>query len=156
MEKQFMTFYIEKGVYGINILGIREINYTANCTQVPLAKHHIQGLLNLRGQIVTIFDTGIPLGYKNRTLHAAENSMLIMKTNHELSPVARNQGIETHADVVGLLVDSIGDVISCDETEIEPIPAHADINVSRFLSGVVKHNEELVSIINVPELLKYE
>ncbi len=156
MEKQFMTFYLENGVYGINILGIREINFTDYCTRVPLSKSHIVGLLNLRGQIVTIFDTGIPLGYPGRQLKARENSMLIMKTNPELSPVARKQGILTHTDQVGLLVDQIGDVISCEDSEIEPVPAHADVSVSKFLTGVIKHADSLVSIINVPELLKYE
>lgn len=156
MEKQFMTFFIEEGIYGINILGIREINFTDRCTPVPLAKQQIVGLLNLRGQIVTIFDTGIPLGYDQRKLKEAENSMLIMKTTPELSPVARKQGITTHVDQVGLLVDQIGDVISCDESELEPVPAHADVNVAKFLEGVVKHGDKLVGIINVPELLKFD
>lgn len=156
MEKQFMTFYVEEGIYGINILGIREINFTDYCTRVPLSNRHIVGLLNLRGQIVTIFDTGIPLGYQQRSLDDKENSMLIMKTTSELSPVARKNGITTHQDPVGLLVDRIGDVISCEDTDVEPVPAHADVNVAKFLEGVVKHDDNLVGIINVPELLKYE
>lgn len=155
MEKQFMTFFIEEGVYCINILGIREINYTDYCTHVPLAKETILGLLNLRGQIVTIYDTGLPLGYAPRSLKDKENNMLIMKTNPELSPVARKQGITTHQDQVGLLVDRIGDVISCEEGEVEPVPAHADHTVAKFLEGVIQKDDQLVSIINVPELLKY-
>jgi purine-binding chemotaxis protein CheW len=156
MEKQFMTFYIEEGIYGINILGIREIHYADFCTRVPLAKANIMGLLNLRGQIVTIVDTGIPLGYPKRQLKEKENSLLIMKTTPELSPVARKQGVETHNDQVGLLVDAIGDVISCDEADLDSIPAHADVNVAKYMEGVVKHDDQLVSIINVPELLKYD
>ena len=155
MEKQFMTFSLAEGIYGINILGIREINFTDRCTPVPLGKNQIVGLLNLRGQIVTIFDTGIPLGYPKRSFKNKENSLLIMKTTPELSPVARKQGVETHSDMVGLYVDEIGDVISCDESELEPVPAHAEASVSKFLEGVFKHDEKLVGIINVPELLKY-
>ncbi|MDJ0837658.1 MAG: chemotaxis protein CheW [Acidobacteriota bacterium] len=155
MEKQFMTFTLGGGTYGINILGIREINYNLSATPVPLAKSHIVGLLNLRGQIVTIFDTGIPLGYQNHE-GSKDSSLLIMKTNSELSPVARREGIETHKDQVGLMVDQIGDVISCEEGDIEPVPAHADVNVAKFLEGVVKQGDALVGIINVPELLKYE
>ena len=155
MEKQFMTFILGGGTYGINILGIREINYNQSATPAPLAKTHIVGLLNLRGQIVTVFDTGIPLGYKDRR-SCEQSSLLIMKTNSELSPVARRDGVETHVDQVGLMVDQIGDVISCDEAEIEPVPAHADVNVAKYLEGVVKQGDALVGIINVPELLKYE
>ncbi len=79
-----------------------------------------------------------------------------MKTAAELSPVARRAHIETHVDPVGLLVDKIGDVINCEENEIEPVPAHADPSVAKYLEGVVKHERDLVSIINVPELLKYD
>ncbi len=157
MEKQFMTFLLGNGVYGINILGIREINYNLAYTRVPLATEHIVGLLNLRGQIVTVFDTGIPLGYDRRVdRNNEDSSLLIMKTNAELSPVARREDVTTHEDQVGLLVDRIGDVISCEQNEIEPVPAHADVDVAKFLEGVVKHDDGLVSIINVPELLKYE
>lgn len=155
MQKQFMTFKIADGFYGINILGIREINYSRQYTNVPLARKHIVGLLNLRGQIVTVFDTGIPLGYKRRE-HTGDTSLLIMKTMPELSPVARKAGVETHMDQVGLLVDRIGDVISCDDKEIEPVPAHADASVAKYLEGVVKREDALVGLISVPELLKFE
>ena len=155
MEKQFMTFYIADGIYGINILGIREINYTSMFTPVPLARDHILGLLNLRGQIVTVWDTGIPLGYPRRKI-TDQSSLLVMKTNMDLSPIARKQGIQTHPDQVGFLVDQIGDVISCDESDVAPVPAHAEGEVARFLEGVIKQDETLVGLINVPELLRYE
>ncbi|CAM2066222.1 Purine-binding chemotaxis protein CheW [Sulfidibacter corallicola] len=154
MEKQFMTFSIADGIYGINILGIKEINYSSRFTAVPLAADHLVGLLNLRGQIVTILDMSLALGYKTRDIHD-ETSLLIMKTNMELSHVARKHGIDTHTDQVGFMVDRIGDVISCDESEIESVPAHIDVDVSKYLEGVVKRDDSLVGIINVPELLKY-
>ena len=156
MEKQFMTFKVKEGHFGINILGIKEINYSTVYTPVPLSRQHIVGLLNLRGQIVTVVDTGIPLGYENSNTENKDSSLLIIKTNNELSPIARKHGIETHLDQVGLLVDQIGDVISCDESEVEPVPAHADVSVSKFLEGVVKREDTLVALINVAELLKYE
>ncbi len=154
MEKQFMTFYIADGIYGINILGIREINNSRLFTPVPLAEDYIIGLLNLRGQIVTIWDTGIPLGYPKREI-GEESSLLVMKTNAELSPVARKQDILTHDSQVGLLVDRIGDVISCDENDIAPVPAHAEAEVAKHLEGVVQQEHTLVGLIDVPELLKY-
>ncbi len=155
MEKQFMTFYIGDGIYGINILGIREINYIRLFTPVPLTSDHIVGLLNLRGQIVTVWDLGIPLGYPKRTMKE-ESSLLVMKINDELSAVARKQGIETHGSQVGLFVDRIGDVISCEEGEIAPVPAHAEPKVAKFLEGVIRQDDSLVGLINLPELLKYE
>lgn len=155
MEKQFMTFYIGDGIYGINILGIREINYSKMFTPVPLAKSHIMGLLNLRGQIVTVWDTGIPLGYPPREI-TDQSSLLVMKTNVDLSPVARKQGITTHADIVGFMVDQIGDVISCEDTDIAPVPAHADGGIAKLLEGVIRQEDSLVGLINVPELLKYD
>ncbi len=155
MEKQFMTFFISDDLYGINILGIREINHSKMFTPVPLARDHILGLMNLRGQIVTVWDMGIPLGFPKRTL-ADDSSLLVMKTNMELSAVARKSNVETHEAQVGLFVDRIGDVISCEETKIAPVPAHVDAKIARFLEGVVRQEDSLVGLINVPELLKYE
>jgi purine-binding chemotaxis protein CheW len=155
MTQQFMTFYIGDDVYGINILGIREINYSTRFTPVPLSKEWLVGLLNLRGQIVTTLDMGFPLGYDQRQI-SNDTSLLVMKTSAELSHVARKHGITTHDDIVGFLVDQIGDVISAEEKDIEPVPAHLDSNVSKFLDGVVKREGLLVGLINVPELLKYQ
>lgn len=154
MTHQFMTFYIGDDVYGINILGIREINYSNRFTNVPLSRDWLVGLLNLRGQIVTTLDMGYPLGYEDRQI-TADTSLLVMKTSTELSHVARKHGITTHDDIVGFLVDQIGDVISCEKNDIEPVPAHIDSNVAKFLDGVVKREGLLVGIINVPELLKF-
>lgn len=155
MQKQFMTFYLSDGIYGINILGIREINYSQRFTPVPLSHEHILGLLNLRGQIVTVWDTGIPLGYERRSI-TEDTSLLVMKTDMELSAIARKQSITTHEHQVGFMVDRIGDVISCDENEINPVPAHADAKVAKFLEGVVQQDDTLVGLINVPELLKFQ
>lgn len=154
MTQQFMTFYIGDDVYGINILGIREINYSTRFTNVPLSRDWLVGLLNLRGQIVTTLDMGFPLGYDNREI-TNDSSLLVMKTSGELSHVARKHGITTHDDIVGFLVDQIGDVISCEDNDIEPVPAHLDANVSKFLDGVVKREGLLVGLINIPELLKF-
>ncbi len=154
MEKQFMTFKLAEGFYGINILGIREINYTKRFTPVPLSESHIVGLLNLRGQIVTIWDTGIPLGYAKRDI-TKESSLLVMKTSGELSPVARAARIETHETQVGLLVDQIGDVVSCDESYLAPVPAHVDAQVAKFLEGVIRMDDTLVGIVDIPELMRF-
>lgn len=154
MEKQFMTFSIDDGTYGVNILGIKEINYSRRFTSVPLSAKHLVGLLNLRGQIVTVLDMSLPLGYDQREIHD-ETSLLIMKTSMELSHVARKHGIHTHNDTVGFIVDRIGDVISCDEKEIQPVPAHMEADVSKYLEGVVKRDDSLVGIVDVPELLKF-
>lgn len=155
MEKQFMTFTIGEGVFGINILGIREINHSKSFTPVPLSKDHIKGLLNLRGQIVTVWDLAIPLGYSSREV-TDNTSLLVMKTNEDLSSVARKAGVQTHENQVGLLVDQIGDVVSCQESEIQPVPAHAESRVAKFLEGVLQQEETLVGLINLQEIMRYE
>lgn len=154
MEKQFITFHLGDGVYGINILGLREINYSRRFTVVPHSKEHMVGLLNLRGQIVTVIDLGIPLGYPPRDI-TENTSLLIMKTNQELSPIARQENIVTSDDQVGLLVDRIGDVVTCDVNEVHAVPAHVEQAAAKYLEGVLKLNDMLVGVINVPELLKY-
>ena len=109
--EQYTTFFSGEALYGISILAVREINPHLEITEVPLAASYISGLVNLRGQVVTVIDLGEKLGIgKQGTGH--ETHLMIIKTNAELSDIARGSGIKTSDDPVGLLVGQIGDVVA--------------------------------------------
>ena len=61
-QQQFVTFWIDQYLFGVNILNVREINSHTDATPVPLAHEAIRGLINLRGQIVTLLDLRYLLG----------------------------------------------------------------------------------------------
>ncbi|NCC50998.1 MAG: hypothetical protein EOM20_07250 [Spartobacteria bacterium] len=153
-EKHFITFYLGDDYFGIDILLVRESYRNTDVTQVALAPDYVRGLLNLRGQVVTVLDLGVRLNIGKR--HLTENSnIIILKTNDELARLETDDPLtdSTTPDLVGLLVDRIGDVITVDESEIEPSPGHAGRVEGRFLSGVIKLPESLLVTLQMEEVL---
>ncbi len=153
--EQFATFYLNDTLLGLPILTVREITPHIEMTEVPLAPDFIRGLVNLRGQVVTIMDLGAKLGLGMRRI--SENTrLIIIKTNSELSDPALELGIKTSDDPVGLLIDRIGDVVSAEEEEIEPPPANMDVGDLKYIRGVVKTREALLTVLNLHQLLTTE
>lgn len=153
--EQFATFYLNDTLFGLPILAVREITPIIKMTEVPLAPEYISGLINLRGQVVTIMDLGVKLGLGKRDI-SEKTRLIIIKTDGELSEFAIEQGIKTSDDPVGLLVDKIGDVISTEEEEIEPPPANMDIEDLKYVRGVIKTDEKLLTILVLNQLLMIE
>jgi purine-binding chemotaxis protein CheW len=150
-SRSFATFVLNKQLYGIEILLIREINRQLEMTPVPHATNYIRGLLNLRGQIVTILDLNKRLGLED-TMLSERSHNIILKTDQELQSI--NKELVTAPDKVGFLVDDIQDVLIVSEEEIEIPPANLGKVDGQFLSGVIKQSNKLVAILSVEKLLR--
>ncbi len=135
--KQFVTFRIEGDLLGMDVLRVREISRILDITPVPEAPAYVRGLVNLRGQALTVFDLGIRLGLPQR----------------EITEESHNVVLKHHP--VGLLVDSIGNIVQCDESEVEQGPANAGSIQEKFIEGVLKLEDELLVILNTAKLLEY-
>lgn len=135
---ELATFYVGKALCGIDILGIQEINKHFDVTTVPQAPNYVVGVLNLRGRIVTILDLGKKLG-----LSQIENN----KKN-------RNIIVRSQDELIGLMVDSISDVVTADQDRIEPAPSNISGMKGRFFKGVMKTQNALIGILDIEEVLK--
>lgn len=140
---QCATFYINKVLYGIPILTVREISRFFAITPIQGADERIEGLLNLRGQIVTVLNLGRCLGTAPVPL-SEKSRIIILKTEEALSADAINSGISTSADPLALLVTRIGDVVDADDNNIEAPPPHLS---GAYVSGVVQHGRELLTLL---------
>ncbi len=137
---ELATFYVGRALCGMDILKVQEINKLMEMTKVPQAPDYMVGILNLRGQIVTIIDLGQKLGLGNI----------------EVSNDSRNIIVNTPGEHVGLLVSSISDVIMADPDKIEPAPANMNGIQGTFFTGVYKTENRLIGILNIKEVLKIE
>jgi len=153
-EKQFVTFYLGEDLFGINILLVREINRKIDITAVNLAPDYVRGMLNLRGQIVTVIDLGARLGTKDRPLSEAA-SCVVLKTTQELerSHYADDLDDFTSGDVVGLFVDRIGDVVTVNVDDIEAPRVHQSGIAGRFINGVIQLDEKLLITLKTSVIL---
>src|SRR5271166_2165306 len=97
---QYCTFYVDGHYFGIDVLKVQEIIRYQEMTRVPLAPPVVQGLINLRGQIVTAIDLRRRLEMKDRPA----------------DQLPLNVVVQTDDGAVSLLVDEIGDVLQLDET----------------------------------------
>lgn len=129
---QITTFNLFDEVYGIDIHHIQEVTDKPKVTPIPLAPDHISGLINLRGQI----STGINL--KKLFAIIPESS-----TEFSMSVICKNEG-----QLLSLLVDKVGDVITINQQAIEPVPAVVPVHIAKFLHGVYLYNNQLINIIN--------
>lgn len=152
---KFSTFYLNDQLFGIDILMIREINKQLDLTVVPHAPDFICGLVNLRGQIVTIIDLKNRLGLGQCEITQSSHN-IILKTESELSPIrtmTQRHDLASIQDKVGLLVDEVGDVITVEADEIESPPANMGPIDGKYISGVAKLNDSLMVILSGSKIL---
>lgn len=156
-EKQYVTFKLGEDLFGIDILLIREINRNLEITRVDRAPNYIRGMLNLRGQIVTVIDLRVRLGLEPREQDRG-SSCVIVKTIAELERATNSDEYlnAVSTDTLGLFVDQIGDVVSVDSSDIEPPSANSSDVGTRFLEGIIKLDGCLLATLKISEILAVE
>lgn len=157
MQRQFTTFYLNNSLFAIDVLLVREINRNLDITEVDPSPEFVMGLMNLRGQIVSVTDLGVRLNMAKREI-TKDTCCIVLKTNNELERII-DEGLiseNTSDDIVGLMIDRIGDMIQVEEDAIEPSPANMNGVDGKYLSGVIKLENELVATLKVSEILAME
>jgi purine-binding chemotaxis protein CheW len=137
---ELATFYVGNALCGMDILKIQEINKIMQMTKVPQAPDYVLGILNLRGQIITIIDLGKKLGLGET----------------DLSQDPRNIIVNSSGGHVGLLVRQISDVVEADMNKKERSPANMGGIQGEFFTGVFKTEKNLIGILNVDKVLSIE
>jgi len=122
---------------GLDIAHVQEINKNIAVTVVHRAPDYVRGVINLRGEIVTVVDLRRKFGFEPL---ADEADMQI---------VIVRQGEEN----IGLLVDAVADVVLADERDVEPSPSNMAGVTGRFFRGIYKLEHSLVAILDIDELL---
>lgn len=129
---QFSTFFVADLFFGVDVLCVQEVLRYQQMTRVPQAPDVIEGLINLRGQIVTAIDMRRRLGLPVRP--------------GEQTPM--NVVIRTADGAVSLLVDEIGDVVDVDEATYERPPENLDPAAQELIRGVYKLKDRLLLVLN--------
>lgn len=137
---ELATFYVGDALCGMDILKVQEINKLMQMTKVPQAPDYVLGILNLRGQIVTIIDLGKKLGLGST----------------DISQDPRNIIVNSAGGHVGLLVRKISDVVSADMNKREAAPANMRGIQGEYFNGVYKTDNNLIGILNVEKVLSIE
>ncbi len=154
-DEQYVSFRIDGHLFGINILTVREIIRNVDFTPVERAPESVRGLLNLRGQIITVLDLGPALGLPLRQI-GPESRCVIIKTEEEVAALI-DEGLlteEMYGEAVGLIVDGISDVVQVGEDDLEIPPANANGIDADHLQGVVKLESNLLLVLTLKTLIE--
>jgi len=144
------TFTAGDNIFSVPIVSILEIKRVFGITKVYGAPPEIEGLINLRGRIYTSFNLSLCIGNK-RSEQSAQTRVIFFKTDKELNDEARELDIITSNDNMALVVDSVGEVVDVEESEIGPVPAHSN---HPYFRGVIQKKEYLYTLLYLEELFK--
>ncbi len=135
---QWGTFRLGEEIYGVNVMQIREVLRYTDITPVPGAPFYVLGIINLRGNVVTVIDTRTRFNLAPGTVD--NNSRIVV--------------VEVHKQVVGMLVDSVDEVTYLKQTDIEKTPHVGNEETSKFISGVCNKNNELLILIDLEKMIE--
>lgn len=137
---QWVTFMLDNEKYGINVMQVREVLRDIEIAPVPGAPNYVLGIINLRGNVVTVIDTRGRFGLP--TVEINDESRIII--------------IETMDQIVGLLVDSIAEVADIPKSQIELTPNVGNDDSSKYIQGVHSRDGELLILVAVEKVLSDE
>jgi purine-binding chemotaxis protein CheW len=130
---QFATFFLNGLHFGVEVRQVQEVIRFQQMTRVPLAPPVIEGLINLRGQIVTALDLRKRIGLPARPAEDLPMNVVVRTDDGPLS----------------LLVDEIGDVVDVGNEAFEPVPETVVGEAAQLVSGVYKLRERLLLVLDV-------
>lgn len=154
-DTQYVSFVMGPHLLGVDILLVREIIRNVDFTPVAKAPEAVRGLLNLRGQIITVLDLGPALGLSLREI-GPDSRCLILKSPVETAPLLAAGLVEEEpvGEAVGLLVDAISDVFRPGEAGIDPPPANANGIDADHLRGVIRLEDRLLLVLGLRKLIE--
>lgn len=132
--RDILLFDVAGSTCGIDVLTIQEVRKDFDITPVPLAPEYVCGVMNLRGEIATVFDLAVKLGLPT---NREENKGRVI--------VLKNRGGEFE----GLLVDEIADVMQIREEDVNNSPGHLTSIKPEFVEGICRQDEELVALLDL-------
>lgn len=137
---QWVTFRLDGETYGINVMQVQEVLRYSEIAPVPGAPSYVLGIINLRGNVVTVIDTRHRFGLSDGEV--TDNTRIVI--------------IETDNHVIGILVDSVAEVVYLNQSEIETAPNVGNEESAKFIQGVCHKNDELLILIDLNKLLTNE
>ena len=146
----YSTFYLDESRMGLPILCVLEIGRSFKIHPVQGSPDVVDGLINLRGKVVTIINTGLAFGGA-KVEQTEESRIYVLKNNSELREVADPESaLRTSPDNIGLHVDRTSDVINVDEEELKAVPANIQ---PPYYKNVVRQGDDFITILELEKVL---
>ena len=137
---RFLTFYLEEEVYGVHIADVKEIIAMMKTTPVPKTPKYIQGVMNLRGNIIPVVDMRLKFDMPSIPPQTY-TAIVIIKMAEKL---------------IGFIVDKVEEVINVDDEHIS-LPPEFGVHIdTRFIKNMAQHKQKVVMILDLIALFGEE
>ena len=133
---EWVTFRLDNEKYGVNVMLVREVLKNTEIAPVPGAPYFVLGIINLRGNVVTVIDTRTRFSLPQ--VEPDDASRIII--------------IEMDEQVVGMMVDSVAEVATLRESEIEFAPNVGNDESAKYIQGVSKQDDDLLILVDLEKL----
>lgn len=136
MSNQILVFKINNELYGIDILKVQEILNFIQPTPIPNCPDYLKGIINLRGTIILVIDLRTRFHFEEPM--NPDNCVIVV--------------VAIGNKKYGLVVDSVSDVLTINEEDIqEDIDINSGID-NRYITGLVKANEQMIILVNIDKV----
>ncbi|MBS1984950.1 MAG: chemotaxis protein CheW [Bdellovibrionales bacterium] len=136
---RFLVFSLGKESYAIPLLSLKEVIAMPDTTPIPHAPAHFLGIMNLRGQVISVMDLRTKFGIKADS--SGETSVIIC----DLAPLS-----------IGVVVNSVDCVLALQQSEIRPRPDVQGARYAEAITGVAQRGAQLILILNIAKALDVE
>lgn len=137
-DVQLVTFTVGEICFGIDIAYVQEINRHLDVTKVPESSRMIHGVVNLRGDVVTVFDPHYMFGLGQKQDISA----------------CRNLVLNIEGERIGVLVDRVSDILTVQKSELSRPPSNVSHVDSQFIDSVFLQSQEIVVVLDPIQLLQ--
>jgi purine-binding chemotaxis protein CheW len=137
---RWVTFRLGKEKYGVNVMQVQEVLRVTEIAPVPGAPDYVLGIINLRGNVVTVVDTRKRFGLPVKDID--DSSRIVI--------------IEVNGNVIGMLVDSVADVADLYKSDIESAPNVGTEESAKYIQGVASRDGELLIVDDLNRFLSEE
>jgi len=136
---QWATFRVKQELFGIDVMQVKEVLRIVDITPVPGADNSILGIINVRGNVVTVIDTR-RLFILPEVDYNDDTRIIVVELNDK--------------EVIGLVVDSVDEVINLPQNRVDRAPSlNSDESTKRFVQGVCYHNNILIILLDLTKML---
>lgn len=144
MTNQFLTFKLDGSQYAVEVAKVQEVLEYTYITKVPCAAAYMEGLINSRGQGISVVSLRKKFGLDNIEINK-ETRIIVMEIKTEYSTTT-----------FGAIADSVQEVIDLDEKEIEPSPKFGNTIAAEFIRGIGKRDDTFIIILDVNKVFSVD
>jgi purine-binding chemotaxis protein CheW len=142
-DNRYMEFRLGEQFFAIPLLTVKEVIPKPEITPIPNMPSHFEGMINLRGQVLAVFDVRKKLGSRVQSNQSTKDFSVVI--------IVEDLGVR-----LGMTVDEVTRVLDVKQEDIGPAPVKDEDPASKFVSAVIRNEQGMTLVLLAEKLLEFE